>query len=163
AMGLFLGAALVPACSASSDNPGSSASSEASGSGSGSGSGGAATSGSAQNGVGGTIFAGSGSSGTGGAGAGRGPPPTAHGLDRTMSMHKAPDGTIPTDTPAGHMISKWYIAIQAVETLTASLDQTIRFGLELFPLDPGMNQCITLSQRILGISATNTQCQEGEV
>jgi hypothetical protein len=130
---------------------------------SGSGSGGAASSGSAQNGIGGGIFAGSGTSGQGGAGAGCVPPDMLIVLDRTMSMHKAPDGAVPADTPAGHMESKWYIAIEAVETLTASLDQTIRFGLELFPRDPGMSQCITLSQRIQGATATNTQCEQGEV
>jgi hypothetical protein len=127
------------------------------------GSGGSGNSGTGQGGVGGGIFVGSGGNGQGGAGPGCVPPDMLIVLDRTMSMHKRPDGTLPPDTAAGHAESKWYIAVEAVETLTASLDQTIRFGLELFPRDPGMNQCVTLAQRIQGISATNPQCEQGEV
>lgn len=84
-------------------------------------------------------------------------------LDRTMSMHRRPDGTVPADTPAGHMESKWYVAITAIETLSADFDQTIRFGLELFPRDPGGDVCVTLSQRINGTTADNPTCEEGEV
>lgn len=84
-------------------------------------------------------------------------------LDRTMSMHRRPDGAPAEDTPAGHETSKWWIAIAAVETLVSELDGTIRFGLELFPRDPGGEACVTLSQRIQGQTATNADCEAGEV
>lgn len=79
-------------------------------------------------------------------------------LDRTQSMHRRPDGT----TPAAHAESRWYLAIQAVEAVTAEFQSTIRFGLELFPRDPGTG-CVTLAERIAGTSATNATCEEGEV
>jgi hypothetical protein len=91
------------------------------------------------------------------------PPDMLIVLDRTMSMHRRPDGSVPADTMAGHMESKWYLAITALEEVTSNLDATIRFGLEMFPLDPGMDQCVTLSQRIQGTTASNTGCQEGAV
>lgn len=83
-------------------------------------------------------------------------------LDRTMSMHRRPDGTVPPDTVAGRAESKWAIAIGAVETLTAQFQTSVRFGLTLFPRDPGGDQCVTLSQRIGGQTATNPQCEAGE-
>ena len=83
-------------------------------------------------------------------------------LDRTMSMHKRPDGSKPPDTPAGHMESKWYIAVTALEALTAELGNNVRFGLTLFPRDPGGDVCITLSDRINGMTATNPSCEAGE-
>lgn len=130
---------------------------------------------------------GTGGSGTGGSGAGTGsggmggmhfdagnggsssdggacePPDLLIVLDRTMSMHRRPDGSRPPDTTAGHQSSKWYIAIDAIKQLTGKLDSTIRFGLELFPNDPGNNECVTLKQRINNITATNPKCQKGEV
>jgi hypothetical protein len=91
------------------------------------------------------------------------PPDMLLVLDRTMSMHRRPDGSVPPDTAAGHMQSKWYIAITAIEQLTADLEGTIRFGLELFPRDPGQDLCVTLSQRINDVTAMNVQCEAGEV
>ena len=91
------------------------------------------------------------------------PPDMLFVLDRTMSMHRRPDGTVPADDPAGHMESKWYLAISAIEMVTQELQETVRFGLELFPVDRGGDVCVTLSQRISGITATNVQCEEGEV
>lgn len=91
------------------------------------------------------------------------PPDMLFVLDRTMSMHRKPDGDPATDTVAGRMESKWYLAITSIEAVTASLDRTIRFGLELFPVDPGSNACVTLSERINGTTATNTQCEGGEI
>jgi len=84
-------------------------------------------------------------------------------LDRTQSMFQTPNGTAPADTIAGHMTSKWYIATTAVEAVTAQLDTTVRFGLELFPRDPANGTCVTLSQRINGVKATNPSCEQGEV
>src|SRR5688500_2954793 len=61
------------------------------------------------------------------------PPDVLAVLDRTASMAERPDGMYPANTPAGHAESKWYTAINAVESVTTRLDTTIRFGLELFP------------------------------
>lgn len=153
---------VMSACSGGTDNgKGASSSSAQSSSGMG---GAASSSSSGKGGEGGTIFAGSGGAGGGGGSAPAcEPPDLLIVLDRTMSMHKRPDGATPADTAAGHMESKWYIAINAVEKLSASLEQKIRFGLELFPKDPGGGVCVTLSQRIQGMTATNPTCQKGEV
>lgn len=96
------------------------------------------------------------------------PPDMLIVLDRTMSMHRRPDGSVPPDTLAGHMESKWYLAITALEEVTSNLDATIRFGLEMFPLDPGMDQmgderCVTLSERIGGTTSMNDQCEAGAI
>ena len=91
------------------------------------------------------------------------PPDVLVVLDRTASMAERPDGTLPADTPAGHAQSKWFIAINAVESLSARLDTTIRFGLALFPRAPAGAACITLAQKLSGATASNPQCQAGEV
>ncbi len=91
------------------------------------------------------------------------PPDMLIVLDRTMSMHRKPNGDPPANTAAGHAKSKWYLAITAVESFTAGLDKTVRFGLELFPRDPGGDACVTLTQRISGTTAKNTACEAGEV
>ncbi len=133
-----------------------------SGSGGSGGSGGSSTSGTG--GAGGLLS--SSTSGTGGS-ENCVPPDLLIVLDRTMSMHRQPDGTPAEATPAGKQESKWYIAIDAIETSTTLFEGGMRFGLELFPLDPGpsggQEQCVTLDQRIAGTTATNPQCQEGEV
>jgi len=82
-------------------------------------------------------------------------------LDRTQSMHRRPDGTVPTLDTLDE--SKWSIAIAAVESLTGALDGTIRFGLALFPRDPGGDVCVTLAERVSGTEATNPDCQAGEI
>ncbi len=84
-------------------------------------------------------------------------------IDRTMSMHRNPEGDRPENTPAGRASSKWSIAVNSIEGVTATLDSGIRFGLALFPVDPGGDICVTLEERILGTTATNTQCEAGEV
>ena len=85
-------------------------------------------------------------------------------LDRTLGMRTRPDGTRPLDTPADHAESRWYLAIQAVKAVTAApADAPIRFGLELFPRDPGGAQCVTLSEGISGKAATNLACEEAEL
>ncbi|MCS6800189.1 MAG: VWA domain-containing protein, partial [Myxococcota bacterium] len=91
------------------------------------------------------------------------PPDVLVVLDRTMSMHRRPDRSVPPNTPEGRRESKWWIAVEAVEALTAMLDETIRFGLELFPRDPGGRVCVTLSERIAGRTATNPPCEQGEI
>ena len=83
-------------------------------------------------------------------------------LDRTMSMHKTADGSDPLDTPDGRLLTKWGVAVGAIETMASELDETIDFGLALFPKDePGT--CVTLSERIGGTTASNVACEEGEV
>jgi hypothetical protein len=84
-------------------------------------------------------------------------------LDRTLSMRHLPDGTRPADTPEGHAASKWAIAIAAVEAVVGDLGPTIRFGLALFPRDPGGDVCHTLGEVIQGSGAQNPQCEPGEV
>ena len=84
-------------------------------------------------------------------------------LDRTMSMHRTPDGDTPPDTPSGRAQAKWSIAVNAVETVAAQFDDGVRFGLELFPRDPGGGVCVTLSQRINGMQASNPECEAADV
>jgi len=90
------------------------------------------------------------------------PPDLMIALDRTLTMHKLPDGNTPTDPP-DYASSKWSQAITAIEQLvTPAIDDTIRFGLELWPKEePG---CITLAERVENtVQATNPFCSEGEV
>jgi hypothetical protein len=89
------------------------------------------------------------------------PPDLLIVLDRTMSMHRQPSGQpAPQDS---HELSKWHLAIQAIETVTAAYQYRLRFGLELFPRDPADGTCVTLSERIDGKTAKNPHCEEGEV
>ncbi len=99
------------------------------------------------------------------------PPDMLIVLDHTDSMSQAPNGTNPANTDAGHAKTKWVLACDAVQAVTAPpTDQTLRFGLELFPLDPavitdagGTGKCETLTALLGGTNSTNTQCQAGEV
>jgi Mg-chelatase subunit ChlD len=92
------------------------------------------------------------------------PPEVLFALDRTLSMHRTPDGATPVDAPA-YASSKWSQAITAIEgVVTAGLDKDLRFGLELWPRDPGGGQCLTLEERIKDSKpATNPQCEAGEI
>ena len=92
------------------------------------------------------------------------PPDALVLLDRTLTMHKTVAGGTPVDAPA-YASSKWSQAITAIEAMSAApLDATVRFGLELWPRDPGGGQCITLAERITNSKmATNPQCEVGEV
>jgi hypothetical protein len=89
------------------------------------------------------------------------PPDVLIALDRTLTMHKTPNGAEPTDAP-DYQSSKWWQAITALHGLVAPpADNGIRFGLELWPKEePG---CVTLAQRVMGMTATNPQCEDGEV
>ncbi len=92
-------------------------------------------------------------------------------LDHTDSMSDQPTGKKPPNTMAGQMLSKWYLATQAIQAVVAPpADQKVDFGLELFPLDPetvdagpGMGKCSTLSQLLSGTASTNKSCQPAEV
>jgi len=79
-------------------------------------------------------------------------------------MHKTPGGITPADPPE-YKSSKWYQAITAIEGLVQPpFDQSVRFGLELWPRDPGGGQCITLAERVTNSKmATNPACEFGEI
>lgn len=90
------------------------------------------------------------------------PPDVLIALDRTLTMHRTAAGLTPSDTPAGHATSKWSMAINGIEQLTtAPLDSTVRFGLELWPKQS--QGCISLTQRIQGVNATNPSCEGPEI
>jgi hypothetical protein len=92
-------------------------------------------------------------------------------LDRTLSMSAEPNGHAPPNTDAGHALSKWLLATDVVKAVTtAPSDQTIRFGLELFPLDPqtvtdagATGHCVTLTQLLQGAASTNSTCVPAEI
>ncbi len=99
--------------------------------------------------------------GTGSGGASCEPPDVIIALDRTLTMHKTPAGGEPTDAPE-YATSKWYQALAAIKGLvTPKLDKGIRFGLEMWPKDPG--GCLTLAEKVMGKAATNPNCQDGEI
>src|SRR5690606_32549168 len=91
-------------------------------------------------------------------------PEVLFALDRTLSMHRTPDGETPVDAP-NYASSKWAQAIDAIEQVVGSgLDGSLRFGLELWPRDPGGGTCLTLEERILDLKpATNPHCQDAEI
>jgi len=99
------------------------------------------------------------------------PPDMLIVLDHTDSMSDEPNGKKPANTAAGHLLSKWYLATQAVKAVVAPpLDEKIAFGLELFPLDPhvvtdagGTGKCQTLMKLLGGTASTNTSCEAGEI
>ncbi|MDP2274977.1 MAG: VWA domain-containing protein [Archangium sp.] len=110
----------------------------------------------------GVIDAGPGDAGALDAGPECVPPDVLIALDRTLTMHRTAEGLTPADTAAGRATSKWTMAINGIEQLTAApLDGTVRFGLELWPrAEAG---CVTLAQRIQGMNATNAMCQGPEI
>jgi hypothetical protein len=71
-------------------------------------------------------------------------------LDRTMSMHRETGGR-----------PKWLVALDAISLMLSNYTDTIWWGLELFPRDH--DACVTLEERISGVTAENPQCEEGEV
>lgn len=89
------------------------------------------------------------------------PPDMLIVLDRTMSMHRQPSGDPAPQNQ--HELSKWFLAISAIETVTGEYDRRLRFGLELFPQDPDDGACVTLAERIDGETADNPTCEHGEV
>jgi len=92
------------------------------------------------------------------------PPDLMIVLDRTYSMANRPDGTWPPNTPAGLDDTKWAIAVRTIDAITAApADATIRFGLELFPHDPGGGACPTLDGVFQDQVTTNPNCQSGDV
>lgn len=126
------------------------------------GSGGAAASSSTSSGDGGLLLDGGGQGGQGGGSPGCQPPDVLITLDRTLTMHKTPSGGTPVDAP-DYPSSKWFQAITAIDQLVAPpLDNTIRFGLELWPKEA--EGCITLAERVENTKqATNMFCEAGEI
>jgi len=109
--------------------------------------------------------------GTGGDGGSCTAPDMLVVLDHTDSMSDEPNGAKPANTMAGQMLTKWWLATDAVKAAVAPpLDQKVAYGLELFPLDPatfmdagGTGKCETLSALLGGTASTNTSCQPAEV
>ncbi len=164
------GAAVAYGCGSSNNTSGFTADSGSGGSSGGSGgSSGAGSSGSS--GASGSGSGGSFGDGGGGEGGSCTPPDMLIVLDHTDSMSAEPNGTNPANNMAGHMLTKWYLATQAVKAVVAPpMDQKVAYGLEPFPLDPqvitdagGTGKCETLTNLLGGTASTNTQCQAGEV
>jgi hypothetical protein len=57
-------------------------------------------------------------------------------LDRSGSLAQRPDGSMPPNTPEGALETKWYAAITTIESVVAAYQDTVRFGLTMFPSDP---------------------------
>lgn len=156
---IALGSVTFGACGSDSDDVAAGGSSANAGTG-GSGTGGTGT--------GGTNSGGGGTGGLAIDGASDGstncePPDMLIALDRTLTMHRTVSGAVPTDAP-DYQSSKWYQAVTALEQVTAApLDQTVRFGLELWPRDPGGTACNTLAEQVAAKPTTNTACEAGEV
>lgn len=90
-------------------------------------------------------------------------------LDRSGSMSQRPDGTMPPNTADGARETKWYAAVTTIKSVAAQLDDTIHFGLELFPLDPegaGGTDCSNLSTwltQYLPPETNDAACNPAEV
>ena len=90
-------------------------------------------------------------------------------LDRSGSMSQRPDGTMPPNTADGARQTKWYAAVTTIKAVAAQLDDTIHFGLELFPLDPngaGGTDCSNLSTwltQYLPPETNDAACNPAEV
>jgi hypothetical protein len=91
-------------------------------------------------------------------------PDVLFALDRTLTMTLTPNGDLPGDPPA-YESSRWSQAITAIEqVVTSNLDDQLRFGLELWPRDPGGGQCVTQAEQIQNLKvASNPMCQVGEI
>ncbi|MCB9717746.1 MAG: hypothetical protein H6712_28110 [Myxococcales bacterium] len=85
-------------------------------------------------------------------------------LDRTGTMYLDPAGNV----PAAVEQSRWAIAVGALEQVVQALDgegtpldQTVRFGLELFPQHHP--DCSTVEESIAGVFPLNPTCQGPEL
>lgn len=89
------------------------------------------------------------------------PPDVIIALDRTLTMAQTPSGQLASDAP-DYASARFALALEALKGLTsASVEQTVRFGLEMWPKDPG--GCVTLAERLTGSTPTNPDCEEGEI
>jgi hypothetical protein len=96
------------------------------------------------------------------------PPDVLLLLDRTLTMHRTPSGGVPD---AGRLEdAKFWQAVEAIEQLVAPpTDTSVRFGLALWPRDPGLNDagaesCLTLAERVTNARQTsNASCEPPEI
>jgi len=97
------------------------------------------------------------------------PPQLMIVLDRSGSLARRPDGTLPPNTAEGKSQTRWQIAITAIEGTAAALENEIQFGLALFPFDPdgaGGRDCSNLGTwlaQYLPPESNDLSCQRGEV
>ena len=97
------------------------------------------------------------------------PPQLMIVLDRSGSFARRPDGTLPPNTADGKKQTRWHIAITAIESTAAALENEIQFGLALFPYDPdgaGGRDCSNLDTwlaQYLPPESNDLSCQHGEV
>jgi hypothetical protein len=90
-------------------------------------------------------------------------------LDRTGSMAQRPDGSMPPNSAAGVTQTKWYAAVNTIEDVVTSYQDTVRFGLALFPRDPdgeGGRDCSNLDTwlaQYLPPESNDLRCQPAEV
>jgi hypothetical protein len=90
-------------------------------------------------------------------------------LDRTGSMSQRPDGTMPPNTSTGASETKWATAVSVLQSLTNSRQDSLRFGLTLFPKDPngaGGTDCSNLGTWLteyLPPESNDPVCQPAEL
>lgn len=85
-------------------------------------------------------------------------------LDRTLTMAHTPDGKHASDAP-DYASTKWHQAATAInDVVSPPLDGSIRFGLELWPRDPGGGACQTLANEVaFPGGASNAACEVAEI
>lgn len=97
------------------------------------------------------------------------PPQLMIVLDRSGSFARRPDGTLPPNTEQGKSETRWHIMIEAITSVTATLQAQVQFGLTLFPYDPNGNDgrdCSNLDTWLadyLPPESNDLSCQPGEV
>lgn len=97
------------------------------------------------------------------------PPQLMIVLDRSGSLARRPDGTLPQNDAQGKQETRWHIVIEAIKGVTMSLQEQVQFGLALFPYDPdgdGGLDCSNLDtwlDQYLPPESNDLTCQPGEV
>jgi len=97
------------------------------------------------------------------------PPQLMIVLDRSGSFARRPDGTLPPNTADGKKETRWHIALTAIKSVAADLEDGLQFGLALFPRDPegaGGQDCSNLDTWLddyLPPETTDGQCNPGEL
>jgi len=97
------------------------------------------------------------------------PPQLMIVLDRSGSFARRPNGTLPPNTPDGKKETRWHIALTAIKSVAADLEDGLQFGLALFPRDPdgaGGEDCSNLGtwlDEYLPPETTDGTCNPGEM
>lgn len=97
------------------------------------------------------------------------PPQLMIVLDRSGSLARRPDGTLPSNDASGKEETRWHIVIEAIKGVTMTLQEQVQFGLTLFPYDPdgvGGVDCSNLDtwlEQYLPPESNDLTCQPGEV